>query len=220
MALHRAGLGAGALDNDDSRADGDASAPLRSRPLAAQVRVDATTARERLLLDWVLQSLDFFLTSPISPSSRRLFGGMLTLFTLKSLTADGLAGTRSGVGAESAGRAAQRHLPQCMQLSLCVLPSGLGLSRPSSLVSIASPPSHVAVVLPASFSRASRSSSDHRSHVSHAHTHTLIHTPARLLQDAGCWLLVDGGWWLMAGGWWMGAGGRRQVAAGWMMDDG
>ena len=52
MALHRAGLGAGALDNDDSRADGDASAPLRSRPLAAQVRVDATTARERLLLDW------------------------------------------------------------------------------------------------------------------------------------------------------------------------
>ena len=60
MALHRAGLGAGALDNDDSRADGDAFAPLRSRPLAAQVRVDATTARERLLLDLELLSLDFF----------------------------------------------------------------------------------------------------------------------------------------------------------------
>ena len=219
MALHRAGLGAGALDNDDSRADGDAFAPLRSRPLAAQVRVDATTARERLLLDWVLQSLDFFLTSPISPSSRRLFGGMLTLFTLKSLTADGLAGTRYGVGAESAGSAAQRHLPQCLQQTLCVLPTGLGLYRPSTLASIARPSSHVAAALSASFSRASWTSSDHHSHVSHAHTHTLIHTPARLLKDAG-WLLAAGGWWMVASGWWQVDGGRRQVAAGCWLADG
>ena len=42
---------------------------------------------------------------------------------------------------------------------------------------------------------------------------------AALLGEAAD-LLVDGGWWLVAGGWWMGAGGRRQVAAGWMMDDG
>ena len=51
MALQRAGLGAGALDRDDCRAAGIASTPLRSRPLAAQVRVHVATARDRLLLD-------------------------------------------------------------------------------------------------------------------------------------------------------------------------
>ena len=54
MALHRAGLGlgAGVLDRDGFRAAGDAPASLRSRALAAQVRFDAATERDQLLLVW------------------------------------------------------------------------------------------------------------------------------------------------------------------------
>ena len=52
MALRRAGLGAGALNRDDSRAARAASATLRLRPLAAQVRIHAATARDQLLLCW------------------------------------------------------------------------------------------------------------------------------------------------------------------------
>ena len=63
-ALHRAGLDAGALDTDDLRAAGDAFASLRSRSLAAQVRVHVSTERDRLLLEWSCWSLDFFSTSP------------------------------------------------------------------------------------------------------------------------------------------------------------
>ena len=51
MALHRAGLGAGALNTDDVRAAADAPASLRSRSLAVQVRVLATATRDQLLLD-------------------------------------------------------------------------------------------------------------------------------------------------------------------------
>ena len=51
MALRCAGLSAGARDRDDVRAAADASASLRSRSLAVQVRVHAATERDRLLLD-------------------------------------------------------------------------------------------------------------------------------------------------------------------------
>ena len=58
-----------------------------------------------------LLSLDFFSTSPIASSSRMLLGGELTLFVLKRLSADWPAGAGSGVGADSAGSAAQHPLP-------------------------------------------------------------------------------------------------------------
>ena len=110
MALHRAGLGAGALDNDDSRADGDAFAPLRSRPLAAQVRVDAPTARERLLLDLELLSLDFFVTSPNCASSRTRSRTTPALFLLKSFDATSTASARTCTCADSAGNMLLRRL--------------------------------------------------------------------------------------------------------------
>ena len=52
MALRCAGLGAGVFDKDGFRAAGGAPASLRSRALAAQVRVHAATERDQLLLDW------------------------------------------------------------------------------------------------------------------------------------------------------------------------
>ena len=59
-ALRCAGLGADVLDRDGPRAAGDAFASLRSRSLAAQVRVHVSTERDRLLLDRSCWSLDFF----------------------------------------------------------------------------------------------------------------------------------------------------------------
>ena len=60
MALRRAGLGAGALNRDDSRAARVASATLRSRLLAAQVRMHAANARDQLLLGWSCSLSTFF----------------------------------------------------------------------------------------------------------------------------------------------------------------
>ena len=53
-----------------------------------------------------------------------LFGSALTLFVLKSLSADWLASAGCGVDAESAGSAAQHLLPHLLQLTLCGMSIG------------------------------------------------------------------------------------------------
>ena len=140
MALHRAGLGAGALDSDDSRAAGDASAPLHSRPLAAQVRVHAATSCDRLLLDWELLSLDFFSTSPNCTSSRTRVGTTLALFVPKSFDATSTAGAQSRVCADSAGTPAQQSLCWQLQLTLSVKEAGPSPAQLLTLVQIGRPP--------------------------------------------------------------------------------
>ena len=86
-----------------------ATRPLRSAHVRSPCRCEFMLLRRAIGCCSTLElaSLDFFLTSPISPSSRMLLSNALALFVLKSLTADGLTGARNRVGAESAGSAAQ-----------------------------------------------------------------------------------------------------------------
>ena len=126
MALRCAGLSAGALDRDDVRAAADASASLRSRSLAVQVRVHAATERDRLLLDLELLSLDFFLTSPNCTSSCTRPRTTPALFLLKNFDATSTTHAHTRTCADSAGTPTQQYLLPQLQLTLCAMPTGPG----------------------------------------------------------------------------------------------
>ena len=170
MALHRAGLGAGVLDTDNVRDAGDASAPLRSRSLAVQVRVHAAATRDRMLLDTGAGISRLFFD--ITNFSKLTHAAQQCARALRAEEFDCRWAHRRPEPCrrrECGKRGANIYLKACCRLCVPSRPEGDPHLLPIS-PSIARPSTHAAVAPLTPSSRRSCASPAHRSHANHAHT--------------------------------------------------